>query len=56
MEQTFFQNTCGSAPATGTPNFVFGSSATASSTPTPTFDPNVKPTFNFTGGATPSFT
>lgn len=50
------QNTCGSAPTTGTPNFVFGSSAAANSTPTPTFDPNVKPTFNFTGGATPSFT
>lgn len=50
------QNTCGSAPTTGTPNFVFGSSAATNSTPTPTFDPNVKPTFNFTGGATPSFT
>lgn len=47
------QNSCGPAPTTGTPSFVFGS-ATASSTPT--FDPNVKPTFNFTGGATPSFT
>uniref|UniRef100_A0A1B6KQJ3 Nuclear pore complex protein Nup153 n=1 Tax=Graphocephala atropunctata TaxID=36148 RepID=A0A1B6KQJ3_9HEMI len=48
------QNTLG-APAPST-TFVFGTTqAAATPTPTPAFDPHVKPTFNFSQGTTPVF-
>ncbi|KAL1117246.1 hypothetical protein AAG570_004572 [Ranatra chinensis] len=39
--------------SSGTPSFAFGSHSV--SAPTPSFDPNIKPLFNFSGGATPTF-
>lgn len=53
-------STPGQTFAASTPNFNFGQTQISAQTPgqptLPTFNPDVKPTFNFTKGETPAFT